>query len=251
MTDYLMSLPAQGEFVQTLIYLFVTYYKIILFGLGVTILLSVVGTVGGFILAIGLTGLRSAEIDFKRDNKSEKFLKYVGKRLAKIYVTIFRGTPMIVQAMIIYYGVAQANIFSWWSPLSAGLIIVTLNTTAYISEVLRGGFESVDLGQMEAARTIGMSRKKAMRHIMWPQAIKNSLPGIGNEFVVNLKDTAVLSVISVVDLFYAVKQSASDSYRYLEAFIIAAIMYLALTYISSKLIDYLSKRLGETREVVL
>ena len=86
---------------------------------------------------------------------------------------------------------------------------------------------------------------------MWPQAIKNSLPGIGNEFVVNLKDTAVLSVISVVDLFYAVKQSASDSYRYLEAFIIAAIMYLALTYISSKLIDYLSKRLGETREASL
>lgn len=158
---------------------------------------------------------------------------------------------MIVQAMIIFYGVAQANLFSWWSPLPAGLIIVTLNTTAYISEVLRGGLESLDVGQMEAARSVGMTKSQAMRHVMWPQAIKNALPGIGNEFVVNLKDTAVLSVISVVDLFYAVRQSASESYRFLEAFMIAAIMYLILTYLSSKLINYLSRRMSQTGEANL
>jgi putative lysine transport system permease protein len=86
-----------------------------------------------------------------------------------------------------------------------------------------------------------------MRKIIWPQAIKNSLPGIGNEFVVNLKDTAVLSVISVVDLFYAVRQSASSNYRYVEAFIVAAIIYLIITYTSSKVIAFLEKRIGTVR----
>ncbi|MDY3195337.1 MAG: amino acid ABC transporter permease [Paracholeplasma sp.] len=251
MNDLLMSLPDQGEFFKTLIYLFVTYYKVILFGLGITVLLSVVGTVGGFFLAIGLTGFRTLEVDKKRDTLVIKILKVIGQKFAVLYVTVFRGTPMIVQAMIIFYGVAQANLFSWWSPLPAGLIIVTLNTTAYISEVLRGGLESLDVGQMEAARSVGMTKSQAMRHVMWPQAIKNALPGIGNEFVVNLKDTAVLSVISVVDLFYAVRQSASESYRFLEAFMIAAIMYLILTYLSSKLINYLSRRMSQTGEANL
>ncbi|CCV65589.1 Amino acid ABC transporter, permease subunit [Paracholeplasma brassicae] len=251
MNDLLMSLPDQGEFFKTLIYLFVTYYKVILFGLGITVLLSVVGTVGGFFLAIGLTGFRTLEVDKKRDTLVIKILKVIGQKFAVLYVTVFRGTPMIVQAMIIFYGVAQANLFSWWAPLPAGLIIVTLNTTAYISEVLRGGLESLDVGQMEAARSVGMTKSQAMRHVMWPQAIKNALPGIGNEFVVNLKDTAVLSVISVVDLFYAVRQSASESYRFLEAFMIAAIMYLILTYLSSKLINYLSRRMSQTGEANL
>ncbi|MFA7376419.1 MAG: amino acid ABC transporter permease [Acholeplasmataceae bacterium] len=251
MNDLLMSLPDQGEFFKTLIYLFVTYYKVILFGLGITVLLSVVGTVGGFFLAIGLTGFRTLEVDKKIDTLVIKILKVIGQKFAVLYVTVFRGTPMIVQAMIIFYGVAQANLFSWWSPLPAGLIIVTLNTTAYISEVLRGGLESLDVGQMEAARSVGMTKSQAMRHVMWPQAIKNALPGIGNEFVVNLKDTAVLSVISVVDLFYAVRQSASESYRFLEAFMIAAIMYLILTYLSSKLINYLSRRMSQTGEANL
>ena len=96
-----MSLPEQGEFLNTLIYLLVKYYKVILFGLGITILLSVVGTVGGFFLAIGLTGFRTLEIDKKRDNLIKKILKRVGKVFAVVYVTLFRGTPMIVQAMII------------------------------------------------------------------------------------------------------------------------------------------------------
>lgn len=156
---------------------------------------------------------------------------------------------MIVQAMIIYYGIATTGLFPWWGPLPAGLIIVTINTTAYISEVLRGGLQAVDHGQMEAARTLGMSHQQAMRKVMWPQAIKNALPGIGNEFVVNLKDTAVLSVISVVDLFYSVRQGASATYRYYESFMIAAVLYLILTFISSKLVDYLAKRLDQTAEV--
>lgn len=250
MFDVFASLPAQGDVFGTIIYLIQAYYPIILYGLFVTILLSVVGTLGGFMLSIGLTQIRLVDIDKKRNRLSLKIFKTVTKRLGDMYVTIFRGTPMIVQAMVIYYGIASLGIFGWWRPLPAGLIIVTLNTTAYISEVLRGGVGAVDKGQMEAARTLGLSRHQAMKKVIWPQAIKNSLPGIGNEFVVNLKDTAVLSVISVVDLFYSVRQSASSTYRYFEAFLIAAILYLFITYLSSKLINYLTRRLDQTSKVV-
>ncbi len=248
-TDVLATLPPQSDFFGTIFYIVESYYKIILYGLGVTILLSVVGTLGGFILAMGVTQARVVVIDQKRDPLFVKIYKSVFRQLAIIYVTVFRGTPMIVQAMIIYYGIATTGIFPWWSPLPAGLIIVTINTTAYISEVLRGGLQAVDPGQMEAARTLGMSHRQAMRKVIWPQAIKNALPGVGNEFVVNLKDTAVLSVISVVDLFYSVRQGASATYRYYESFMIAAVLYLILTYLSSKLVDYLSKRLDQTAEV--
>jgi putative lysine transport system permease protein len=249
MSIVLASLPEQGKIFKTMLYLIENYYEIILYGLGVTILLSVVGTLGGFLLAMMVAQARLVEIDQKRDTLVEKITKTILKKLSIAYTTIFRGTPMIVQAMIIYYGIASLRIFPWWSPLPAGLLIVTINTTAYISEVLRGGVSAVDPGQMEAARTLGLNRKQAMRHIIWPQAIKNALPGIGNEFVVNLKDTAVLSVISVVDLFYSVRQSASATYRYLEAFLIAAVLYLILTYVSSKIVDYLTKKLDTTNEV--
>jgi len=249
MVSFLASLPPQGAILKTMLYLIENYYEIILYGLGVTILLSVVGTLGGFLLAMMVAQARVVEIDQKRDTMAQKVTKVILRKLSIFYVTIFRGTPMIVQAMIIYYGVASLRIFPWWSPLPAGLLIVTVNTTAYISEVLRGGVSAVDPGQMEAARTLGLNRKQAMRHVVWPQAIKNALPGIGNEFVVNLKDTAVLSVISVVDLFYSVRQSASATYRYLEAFLIAAVLYLILTYVSSKIVDYLTKRLDTTNEV--
>ena len=243
MLNVLASLPAQGDVFGTILYLIQNYYQIILYGLLITIVLSVVGTVGGFVLAMGLTQMRLVEIDQKRDKRYQKISKFTTRLLGQMYVTVFRGTPMIVQAMVIYYGIASLGIFSWWRPLPAGLIIVTLNTTAYISEVFRGGVSAVDKGQMEAARTLGLSRNQAMRKVIWPQAIKNALPGIGNEFVVNLKDTAVLSVISVVDLFYSVRQSASSTYRYFEAFLIAAMLYLVITYISSKFIDYMTKRL--------
>lgn len=246
----LVSLPAQGDVFGTIIYLISSYYQVILYGLLITIMLSVVGTLGGFVLAMGMTQMRLVDIDKKRDKSLVKILKVLAAKFGDVYVTVFRGTPMIVQAMVIYYGIATLGIFDWWRPLPAGLIIVTLNTTAYISEVFRGGVFAVDKGQMEAARTLGLSRNQAMRKVIWPQAIKNALPGIGNEFVVNLKDTAVLSVISVVDLFYAVRQSASSTYRYFEAFLIAAFLYLIITYLSSKLINYLTRRLDRTAKAV-
>ena len=154
---------------------------------------------------------------------------------------------MIVQAMIFYYGISPLRL-SWWTPLVAGLTVVTLNTTAYIAEVIRSGINGIDKGQMEAARSLGFSRRDAMFLIVFPQAIKHSLPSIANEFIVNLKDTAVLSVIGVFDLFRATSSATSSNFRIVEGFFIAAIIYLILTYITGKVVQKLDVLL-EKKEV--
>ena len=154
---------------------------------------------------------------------------------------------MIVQAMIFYYGISPLRL-SWWTPLVAGIVVVTLNTTAYIAEVIRSGINGIDKGQMEAARSLGFSRSHAMFLIILPQAIKNSLPAIGNEFIVNLKDTAVLSVIGVFDLFRATQSATSSNFRIVEGFVIAALVYLFLTFITSKIVKRLETTM-ETKEV--
>jgi len=242
-----MFIILSNSFFNKITYLLENYYSIILYGLGITFLLSIVGTVGGFILSLSLTEIRLLKVDKKRDNRSVKMLKRSSLFVSNSYVTLMRGTPMIVQSMIIYYGIAGLKIFPWWNPLTAGLIIVTFNTTAYISEILRGGVESINVGQMEAGRTLGLTKRQTMRKIIWPQAIKNSLPAIGNEFVVNLKDTSVLSVISVVDLFFAVKQAAGKTYAYVEAFTIAAVIYLILTVSANFFIKHLERKVGQVQ----
>jgi putative lysine transport system permease protein len=231
------SLPPKDQFFNTIFYLLDNYGSFFLRGVWITLLLSIVGTVGGFILSLILTIIRNQDIDLKRDSWIKIVFKKLGIGFTKVYVTVFRGTPMIVQAMIFYYGIAPLKL-SWWNPLVAGLTVVTLNTTAYIAEVIRSGINGIDKGQMEAARSLGFSKRQAMFKVIFPQAIKNSLPAIGNEFIVNLKDTAVLSVIGVFDLFKATQSATSSNYRPVEGFFIAAVIYLILTFVTSRIVDY-------------
>lgn len=245
--NVLATLPPKDQFFQTIIYLIERYQGFFLRGVLITLLLSVVGTVGGFILSLFLTILRTQEIDHRRDHITAKILKKAGHLFSTVYITVFRGTPMIVQAMIFYYGIAPLRL-AFWTPLVAGLVVVTLNTTAYIAEVIRSGINGVDKGQMEAARSLGFSRRESMFLIVFPQAIKNSLPAIGNEFIVNLKDTAVLSVIGVFDLFRATESATSSNFRIVEGFFIAAIIYLILTFITSKIVAHLEVLLGDKKE---
>lgn len=242
----LQTLPPKNEVVNTIIYLIENYASFFIRGILITLLLSVIGTVGGFILSLFLTVLRTQEIDQRRDHLYIKIMKKLGQFFAQMYITVFRGTPMIVQAMIFYYGIAPLRI-SWWTPLVAGLTVVTLNTTAYIAEVIRSGINGIDKGQMEASRSLGFSRKQGMYFVVLPQAIKNSLPAIGNEFIVNLKDTAVLSVIGVFDLFRATQSATSSNFRIVEGFIIAALVYLILTFFTGKIVNKL-ERMMETKE---
>lgn len=235
-----------------LAYICLKNYKSILMGVWTTIWLSLAGTAIGLILGLLFITLRTLEVTSK-DNEFVAFLKKIGCGFVKIYVTVFRGTPMMVQAIIIYYflpgilasmlKIDQGVLNNILSVGAAGLITVSLNTTAYLTEVLRGGIESLNKGQMEAARSLGMSRTKAMFYVILPQGIKNSLPAICNEFIINIKDTSVLSVISVMDLFFIVdmingKNSNSD------AIFIAAIIYLCLTYGISKLLAVIEKRMN-------
>lgn len=235
-----------------LAYTFMDRFKDIMSGVFTTLWLSLCGTIIGLILGFLFVTLRTLQVS-EKDNEFSAFLKKIASGFVKIYVTIFRGTPMMVQAMIIYYflpsvlagifNVDQMVINNILSVPVAGLITVSLNTTAYLTEVLRGGIESLDKGQMEAARSLGMTRTQSMIHVILPQGFKNALPAICNEFIINIKDTSVLSVISVMDLYFVIS-TINGKYANQEAIFICATIYLVLTYSISKLLGLLERKMN-------
>lgn len=244
------SMP-KDMLVQVL-YMFQQGKQTYLTGVITTIELAVFGTVIAFFLAILLVAIRIMEID-RSDNDFTRFLKKVGVGFAKFYSTVVRGTPMLVQGVIIYYlGIAVVSSFGFsitevnniWSRFTAGLVVVSLNSTAYMMEVLRGGIESVDMGQMEAARSLGLSQWQAMIKVVFPQGIKFAIPGLSNELVINIKDSSVLSVIGVFDLTFAASTVAGIYYKQLNAYLVAAVAYLIMTAIASWLLGRLARRLN-------
>ncbi len=223
--------------------LFVEYLPFYLQGLLYTLLLAVVGTTVGLLIAFVFVVLKIQTV--KRVTPFiPKNLKHLGKAFVNTYVTIFRGTPMMVQAMIFYYGLASLGVRL--PILAAGLIVVTLNTAAYLTEILRSGLESIDPGQREAAESLGMTTRQTYQKILLVQAFKNMIPAIGNELIVNIKDTAVLSVIGVGELFYMGRSVAGAHYRYTESFMIVAIIYLIVVMIAVYLLKQLSRWMGKT-----
>lgn len=217
-------------------------------GIIVTISLAIIGTIIGFIIALLFNIIRVQKVNAS-DNILIRFIKRFGHGFIKTYVTVFRGTPMMVQAVIFYYSFYQMGIE--WSAYVAGLFTISLNTAAYLTEVLRGGIESVDNGQYEAARSIGLGGFKTYLFVIFPQAIKNSFASIGNELIVNIKDSSVLSVITVVDLFAIADSAAGKYYWYVEAMLIAAAVYLCLTFITSKILYVIEKKFDiKTKDIV-
>lgn len=238
-------------FGQSMVYMTLKGKDIILTGVWTTVRIALLGTGIAFILAIFLVFLRIQEPD-KRDNDAVKALKWAASHFARLYVFVIRGTPMMVQALIFYYfgfnlfkktNMSVTEINNVWSFFISGLCTVALNSTAYLTEVLRGGILAVDRGQMEAARSVGMTNWQSMVKVVFPQAVKNSIPAIGNEFIINIKDSSVLSVIGVMDLMYATKSVSGIYFRSLEIYCVAAILYLILTWLSSLLLQWLGKKL--------
>lgn len=224
-------------------------------GIATTVELAVFGTVIAFFLALLMAALRIMKID-RPDNDLVRFLKVVGSAFARIYSTVVRGTPMMVQALIIYNagfavllgtGMTTGDIRNVWTTFVAGLVTVSLNSTAYMMEVLRGGIESVDVGQTEAARSLGLSQWQTMLRVVFPQGIKYAIPGLSNELVINIKDSSVLSVIGVVELMYQSRAMAGIYYRNLEVYLVAAVFYLIMTAVATWLLNKLSERLGAPR----
>lgn len=253
---YTVQLCSQMEknpqsFGSSMIYMTLKGKDIILTGIWTTVRLALLGTGIAFILAIFMVFLRIQEPD-KRDNDAVKALKWFVSHFARFYVFVIRGTPMMVQALIFYYfgfnlfkktNMTVTEINQVWSFFISGLCTVALNSTAYLTEVLRGGILAVDRGQTEAARSLGMTNWQSMIRVVFPQAVKNSIPAIGNEFIINIKDSSVLSVIGVMDLMYATKSVSGIYFRSLEIYCVAAILYLILTWLSSLLLKYLGKKL--------
>ena len=221
-------------------------------GFKTTVALAVFGTVIAFFFALLLVFLRMQVID-RSDNDFVRFWKVVGRGFARVYSTVVRGTPMMVQAMIIFFGVfglfkmtnlTTTQINAIWSTFTAGLVTIVLNSTAYMMEVLRGGIESVDAGQTEAARSLGLSQWEAMRTVVFPQGVKFAIPGLSNELVINIKDSSVLSVIGTFDLMFATTTVGGIYYAKFEAALVTSVIYLCLTMFASWLLGRLANRLN-------
>lgn len=230
---------------------------IYLSGIRNTILLAIFGTILAFFLALLLVFLRIQKID-RSDSYLVRFLKVVGNKVAALYSTVIRGTPMMVQGMIIYYGgfnIVRAitgadtnEIQQIYSFFTAGLLTVTICSAAYIAEVLRSSIEAIDVGQMEAARSLGLTQWQAMRMIVFPQGVKNAVPALSNELIINIKDSSVLSVIGVYDLMYATNAVVGIYLKQVEADMVAALIYLALTLIAGKVLDVVIAHFGMKTE---
>ena len=241
-----------SDFLGSIIYMLDKSAGIIGKGVAVTVELSVFGTIIAFFLAILLVFLRIQTVD-RCDNDAVRFLKVLGRGFAKTYSTVVRGTPMMVQGMLIYFtgfalfrntGMTVSEVGAVWSTFVAGLVTISLNSTAYMMEVLRGGIEAVDPGQTEAARSLGLSQWKTMAKVVFPQGVKNAIPALSNELVVNIKDSSVLSVIGVFDLMFATKSVAGIYFKQIELYAVAAVVYLCLTMIAGWLLGRFARHLS-------
>ena len=171
--------------------------------------------------------------------------------MSAVYVWIIRGTPMIVQAFIVYYGipivVQQFNPAFVISEFLAGVITLSLNAGAYLSEIFRSGIQAVDNGQVEASRSLGIPSGKTMFKVVLPQAFKITIPSIVNQFIITIKDTSILSVISLAELCNQAKQYSASTYRFFEVYIIIGVLYLIIISLLMILSKYVEKKVSYDR----
>lgn len=230
------------NFGERILYLLQQYGISYLKGAGTTLLIALVSTAIGCVIGFLVGIVQTIPVDRQRDSLIKRILLKIVKIILKIYVEVFRGTPMIVQAVFIYYGVSQifgVQLGMWQS----AFLIVSINTGAYMAESVRGGIISVDPGQTEGAKAIGMTHFQTMTNVILPQAFRNILPQIGNNLIINIKDTSVLSIISIVDLFFVHKSVAGALYTYFESATIVMLIYLTMTVITSKLLLLWEKKM--------
>lgn len=163
------------------------------------------------------------------------------KSIAIIYIEFIRGTPLLLQIMIVYFGSGSFGLK--FSPLIASIIALSLNSGAYLAELIRGGIDAVDKGQTEAARSLGMTETQTMTKVIMPQAIKNILPAVGNEFVAIIKESSMASVIGVQEITYAGQLVTGSTYRSFEPLIVAAVCYFTMTFTLGRLMAYTERRM--------
>ena len=225
------------------------YGGLFLRGTGVTILIAISGTVLGFLLGLLVAIARTIDVGPRASLWKRIPLKIL-HGIITVYIEVFRGTPMIVQAMVIFYGAQQALGIAM-PRLFAAIFIVSINTGAYMAEIIRGGIISIDKAQSEAAHSIGLTHWQTMVSVVLPQAIRNIMPSIGNEFIVNIKDSSVLNVISVTELFFQAKSAAGTYFRYFETYFIIAAIYLVLTFTITRVLRLLEKKMDGPENYII
>ena len=216
--------------------LYVKGFLVALQGVPVTVGVTLIAMVTGAVLGLVLALMKMSRIK-------------VLTALASLYIEVIRGTPLIVQALIMAYGLPQLMQsiginFRWTYLIIPAIIVCGLNSAAYVAEVIRSGIQAVDKGQMEAARSIGMTKRQAMQLIVIPQALKIVLPSFGNEFVSLIKETAVLSYVGVVEILRKGALWNAATFNTFEAYIGVALVYMLLTIPSSKLVKRLEKKMS-------
>lgn len=197
-------------------------------GVGTTVELALYTAIFGTLLGIVVALLRMSRV---------KVLKV----LAGAYIEFLRGTPLLVQVLIVFYGLPQLGVKL--PRMTAGTVALVINSAAYMAEIVRSGIQAIDGGQTEASRSLGMNGVQTMVYVILPQAIKNILPAIGNEFVSIIKESSILYTIGIYELTYQANKLASTNFRYLETLTISALIYFVLTFTASRLLGLLERRL--------
>ncbi|PTX62570.1 amino acid ABC transporter membrane protein (PAAT family) [Melghirimyces profundicolus] len=210
------------------------YKNLFITGVWVTFILTLVGISVGLVIGLTTGLMRLSGIGWLQIP-------------AKVYVDIFRGTPLLLQIFFVHFAVIPTiweDVMKLEVPdfIFSGFVALSLNAGAYIAEIFRGGIKSIDKGQMEAARSLGMSYAQAMRHIILPQAFKRMLPPLGNEFIALLKDSSLVAPIAVHDLTYAANITAKNTWERWTPYITAGVLYFMLTYLLSRVVFWLERR---------
>ena len=230
------------QFLITMKDLVVRYHSFFLEGVGNTLIIAVFTVLFGTILGVLMAMARMSKF---------KPLKW----LATAYIEFFRGTPLMVQLMFIFYGLPMIGVtfpkisfIPDFDRFAAGVVAMSLNSCAYVAEIIRSGIQAVDVGQMEAARSLGFHHREAMTLVILPQAVRNILPALGNEFVTIIKESSIVSVISIADLMFRAKGIIAKTYSSLECLAVVAIIYFLLTFLGGRLIALMERRMSYGRK---
>ncbi len=236
------------NFLKEVIDIAVKYKGYFLQGIGYTMLIALAGTLIGLVIGL-ITGIiRTIP---KSKNPFVRGLLKVVNAIISIYVEIFRGTPMMVQSMVIFWGYAFMNDGLTLPLIPAGIFIVSINTGAYMAEIVRGGIISIDKGQFEGAYSIGMNHWQTMMSVVVPQAMRNILPAISNEFVINIKDTSVLNVIGVTELYFFTAKISKMTWSIFETYVVACVVYFVLTFTITRILRYIERKIDGPSSYVI
>ena len=227
---------------QDMVLLWQNYSSGYLSGIRSTLILAVVATVIGCIIGL-ICGVLNTIPYTKNDPLPKRFVLKLIRVLVRVYVEVFRGTPMVLQAVFIYYGLPYftSNTVQWPSVWAAAILVVSINTGAYMAESVRGGIISIDPGQTEGAKAIGMTHVQTMLSVILPQALRNIMPQIGNNFIINVKDTSVMFIITFTEFFAFHRYITGVNNMYFPSAAIEMIGYLTMTLIASFLLRWIEK----------